>query len=79
MKEFFSTINAVKTEQFKFKHEKIEQNLRWRNLARVQLTKSSRRENGGAYREDVFGGKWMVSKGKMIQIKKGQNCRFSDF
>ena len=27
-----------------------------------------RRENERAYREDVFGGKWMVSKGKMIQI-----------
>ena len=30
----------------------------------LQLTKSSRRENGGAYSEDVFGGKWMVSKGR---------------
>ena len=35
---------------------------------KVQLTTSSRRENGEAYREDVFGGKWMLSKGKMIQI-----------
>ena len=35
---------------------------------KVQLTTSSRRENGEAYREDAFGGKWMVSKGKMIQI-----------
>ena len=34
----------------------------------LQLTTSSCRENGGAYREYVFGGKWMVSKGKMIQI-----------
>ena len=34
----------------------------------LQLTKSSRRENGGAYSEDVFGGKWMVSKAKMIQF-----------
>ena len=34
----------------------------------VQLTTSSRRENGGAYREDVFGGQWMASKGKMIQF-----------
>ena len=32
----------------------------------VQLTTSSRRENGGAYREDVFGGKWMVSKGNYL-------------
>ena len=34
----------------------------------IQLTKSSRRENGGAYCEDVFGGNWMVSKWKMIQL-----------
>ena len=34
----------------------------------VQLTASSRRENGGAYGGDVFGGKWVVSKGKIFQI-----------
>merc|ERR1712016_573076 len=31
----------------------------------VQLTASSRRENGGAYGGDVFGGKWVVSKGDL--------------
>ena len=34
----------------------------------IQLTASSRRENGGAYGGDVFGGKWVVSKGKIFQI-----------
>ena len=32
----------------------------------IQLTT----ENGGAYGEDVFGGKWMVSKGKIFQITR---------
>ena len=31
----------------------------------LQLTASSRRENGGAYGGDVFGGKWVVSKGDL--------------
>ena len=34
----------------------------------IQLIASSRRENGGAYGGDVFGGKWVVSKGKIFQI-----------
>ena len=54
-------------------HQKVHSNTKYFSLhfsiiTIVQLTTSSRRENGGAYREDVFGGKWMVSKGKMIQI-----------
>ena len=32
---------------------------------RIQLTASSRRENGGAYGGDVFGGKWVVSRGDL--------------
>ena len=31
----------------------------------IQLTASSRRENGGAYGGDVFGGKWVVSRGDL--------------
>ena len=42
--------------------------IKWGCSTELQLTKTSRRENGGAYSEDVFGGKWMVSKGKMIQF-----------
>ena len=34
----------------------------------LQLTASSRRENGEAYGGDVFGGKWVVSMGKICQI-----------
>ena len=34
----------------------------------LQLTSSSRRENGGAYGGDVFGEKRVVSKGKIFQI-----------
>ena len=39
-------------------------------LSLIQLTASSRRENGGAYGGDVFGGKWVVSKGKIFQITR---------
>ena len=35
------------------------------SLKKVQLTASSRRENGGAYGGDVFGGKWVVSRGDL--------------
>ena len=36
----------------------------------VQLTKYSRRENGGAYCEEAFGENWMVSKLKMTQFRE---------
>ena len=49
-----------------FLQEAIKEN---KNISRnVQLTASSRRENGGAYGGDVFEGKWVVSKGKIFQI-----------
>ncbi len=35
------------------------------NTIGLQLTASSRRENGGAYGGDVFGGKWVVSRGDL--------------